>query len=94
MSKGDSPWGAKFPHYSETFENSVDASFDGYMQQKESLSEVSHDLMPLSVLETALAVGENMHKVGFHTGNKIFPVLMKTVRGYTDVHKGEVSCPS
>ncbi|KAF8716570.1 hypothetical protein RHS02_09900, partial [Rhizoctonia solani] len=70
--------------------HSIDASFDAYIQRKESLSEASHDLMPLSVLETALAVGENMHKVGFHTGNKIFPVLMKTIRGYTDIHKGEI----
>ncbi|ELU44412.1 hypothetical protein AG1IA_01553 [Rhizoctonia solani AG-1 IA] len=91
MNKGDSPWGPKFPHYSRISEDSIDASFDAYIQRKESLSEASHDLMPLSVLETALAVGENMHKVGFHTGNKIFPVLMKTIRGYTDIHKGEVS---
>ncbi|CAE6373446.1 unnamed protein product [Rhizoctonia solani] len=90
MSRIDSPWGSKFPHYSGIVEDSIDASFDAYMQHKESLSEASHDLMPLSVLETALAVGENMHKVGFHTGNKIFPVLMKTVRGYTDVHMGEI----
>ncbi|KAF8749522.1 hypothetical protein RHS01_09997 [Rhizoctonia solani] len=80
----------RFPHYSRISEDSIDASFDAYIQRKESLSEASHDLMPLSVLETALAVGENMHKVGFHTGNKIFPVLMKTIRGYTDIHKGEI----
>ncbi|CAE6466994.1 unnamed protein product [Rhizoctonia solani] len=90
MGKEDSQWGAKFPQYSATFEDSLDRSFDRYMEYKESLAEASHNLIPLGLLETTLAVGENMHKVGFHTGNKIFPVLMKTIRGYTNIHKGEI----
>ncbi|ELU44413.1 short chain dehydrogenase domain-containing protein [Rhizoctonia solani AG-1 IA] len=40
---------------------------------------------------TTLAVGENMHKVGFKSGDKIFPVLMSTIRKYTKLHKGGVS---
>ncbi|KDN45866.1 hypothetical protein RSAG8_04699, partial [Rhizoctonia solani AG-8 WAC10335] len=90
MGNEDSQWGPRFPQYSTIFEDSIDASFDRYMERKESLTETSHDLIPLSLLETALAVGENMHKVGFHSGNKIFPVLMKTIRKYTDIHKGEI----
>ncbi|KAJ1303165.1 hypothetical protein OPQ81_011366 [Rhizoctonia solani] len=90
MTKEDSQWGAKFPEYSATFENSIDSSFDRYAERKESLAEASHNLIPLSVLKTTLAVGENMHKVGFHSGSKIFPVLMETVRKYTDIHNGEI----
>ncbi|CAE6445080.1 unnamed protein product [Rhizoctonia solani] len=90
MRSEDSQWGPRFPQYSAIFEDSINASFYRYVERKESLTEAYHDLIPLGLFETALAVGENMHKVGFHTGNKIFPVLMKTVRRYTNLHDGEI----
>ncbi|CAE7083614.1 unnamed protein product [Rhizoctonia solani] len=90
MGNDEPQWGPKYPQYSAICEDSIDVSFDRYMERKESLIESPHDLIPLRLLETALAIGENMHKVGFHSGNKIFPVLLKTIRKYTDIHKGEI----
>ncbi|CAE6418954.1 unnamed protein product [Rhizoctonia solani] len=83
-------WGPTLSQYMPTFEERITESFDKYMTNEESLFEVPNGLIPLNLLETALGVGENMHKVGFQRGDKIFPVMMSAIRGYTKLHKGGI----
>ncbi|EUC63253.1 Zf-MYND domain protein, putative, partial [Rhizoctonia solani AG-3 Rhs1AP] len=73
-----------------TFEERLTESFDKYIANEESVFDVPNGLIPLDLLETALAVGENMHKVGFQRGDKVFPVLMSAIREYTKLHKGGI----
>ncbi|CEL62737.1 hypothetical protein RSOLAG1IB_05094 [Rhizoctonia solani AG-1 IB] len=83
-------WGPTLSEYMPTFEERLTESFDKYIANEEILSEPLDDLIPLSLLETTLAVGENMHKVGFQSGDRIFPVLISTIRKYTNLYKGGV----
>ncbi|CAE6430182.1 unnamed protein product [Rhizoctonia solani] len=83
-------WGPPLSEYMPTFENRLTESFDKFITNQESISEALNDLIPLNLLETTLAVGENMHKVGFQHGDKVFPVLLSTIRKYTNLHKGGI----
>ncbi|CAE6468213.1 unnamed protein product [Rhizoctonia solani] len=83
-------WGPSLSNYVDTFEDRIQASLARYFQRKEIIIQTSNDLIPLSLLETTLAVGENMHKVGFQSGSEIFAVLMSTIRGYAKLHKGDM----
>ncbi|KAF8698334.1 hypothetical protein RHS03_07689, partial [Rhizoctonia solani] len=83
-------WGPGILSYMDTFEDRIEASLGRYLQRKEIVIQTSNDLIPLSLLETTLAVGENMHKVGFQSGSQIFAVLMSTIRGYAKLHKGDM----
>ncbi|KAG8737845.1 hypothetical protein FRC10_007598 [Ceratobasidium sp. 414] len=57
------------------------------MTSQETTS-VAHDgLLPLSVLETMLTVGENMHKIEYQHGERSLPVLVVTVRRYTELNE-------
>jgi hypothetical protein len=91
MEKEHPKWGPSLPQYIETFEDRLDDSFNKYVARKETTIEATNNLIPLTLLETTLAAGENMHKVGFQTGDQLFPVLMSTIRGYAKMHKGGVS---
>jgi hypothetical protein len=84
-------WGPNISNYMDTFEDRIEASLARYFQRKEIIIQTSNDLIPLQLLETTLAVGENMHKVGYQSGSQIFAVLMNTIRGYRKLHKGDVS---
>ncbi|CAE6533577.1 unnamed protein product [Rhizoctonia solani] len=83
-------WGPTLSQYMPTFEERLTESFDKYIANEESVFDVPNGLIPLDLLETALAVGENMHKVGFQRGDKVFPVLMSAIREYTKLHKGGI----
>ncbi|CAE6466979.1 unnamed protein product [Rhizoctonia solani] len=83
-------WGPTLSVYLPTFEERLTESFDKYITKEENLFETPNDLIPLNLLETTLAVGENMHKVGFQRGDKIFPVLMSMIRKYTKLYKGGI----
>ncbi|CAE6533086.1 unnamed protein product [Rhizoctonia solani] len=83
-------WGPTLHEYMPVFEERLGESLDKYMANEEAVFEVPNDLIPLNLLETALAVGENMHKVGFQRGDKVFPVLVSAIRGYTKLHKGGI----
>ncbi|CAE6426488.1 hypothetical protein ACGC1H_005647 [Rhizoctonia solani] len=83
-------WGPTLPQYMPAFEERLTESFDKYMANEENVFEVPNGLIPLDLLETALAVGENMHKVGFQRGDKVFPVLMSAIREYTKLLGGGI----
>ncbi|CAE6491854.1 unnamed protein product [Rhizoctonia solani] len=83
-------WGSTLAQYMDTFEDRIETSFSQYLQGKEITIQPSNDLIPLSLLETTLAAGENMNKIGFHSGAQIFAVLMSTIRGYVDRHPGDM----
>lgn len=83
-------WGPNVSQYLPTVDGRLSDSFDQYLAKKETMTEASDGLIPLPLLETTLAVGENMHKVGFQHGDKLFPILVSTVRGYIKLHKGAI----
>ncbi|CAE7107942.1 unnamed protein product [Rhizoctonia solani] len=83
-------WGPTRTQYMDTFEDRIEASFSQYLQCKEITIQTSNDLIPVSLLETTLAVGENMNKVGFQSGAQIFSVLMSTIKGYVKLHPSDM----
>lgn len=91
MKEEHARWDPSRSQYSQDFEKRLEDSFDKYLAKKETTSEAPDNLIPLSLLEITLAVGENMHKVGFHSADQVFPILVSTIREYTKVHKGGVS---
>ncbi|KAG9095041.1 hypothetical protein FS749_011208 [Ceratobasidium sp. UAMH 11750] len=83
-------WGPDFDQYMEEFEDRFDKAFDNYVSSRETTS-VAHDgLLPLSLLETMLTVGDNMHKVDYQHGEKSLTVLMATTRRYTELNKNGI----
>ncbi|KAG8771278.1 hypothetical protein FRC12_003712 [Ceratobasidium sp. 428] len=86
--KRDHPkWGPDIDRYTEIFDDRIEKAFDNYMTAQETTS-VAHDgLLPLSVLETMLTVGENMHKIEYQHGDQSLSVLMNTVRRYTELNE-------
>lgn len=91
MGKEHPQWGPKFPRYLEEFDDRCDAAYDNYINSRETTSLAHGGLVPLPLLEMTLAVGENMHKVGFQHGRKTLPVLMSTIRQYSEVQEHGVS---
>lgn len=91
MTEGHPQWGPNISQYLPTVNQRLSDSFDKYLAKKETTTEAFDGLIPLPLLETTLAIGENMHKVGFQHGDKLFPILISTVRGYIRLHKGGVS---
>ncbi|QRV92182.1 hypothetical protein RhiJN_20200 [Ceratobasidium sp. AG-Ba] len=83
-------WGPDFDTYFETFDKSLDKAFDNYLASRETTSIAYDGLIPLAVLETMLTVGDNMHKVQYQHGNKSLPVLMDTVRRYTELNNSGI----
>ncbi|CAE7083550.1 unnamed protein product [Rhizoctonia solani] len=83
-------WGPTLSQYMPAFGERVADSFNNYMANEENVFEIPNGLIPLDLLETALAVSENMHKIGFQRGDKVFPVLMSTLRAYSKLDKGGV----
>ncbi|KAG9076450.1 hypothetical protein FRC06_009500, partial [Ceratobasidium sp. 370] len=80
-------WGPDLDLYLEIFDDRLEKAFDNYMTSQETTS-VAHDgLLPLSVLETMLTVGENMHKIEYQHGERSLSVLMNTVRRYTELNE-------
>ncbi|KAG9091503.1 hypothetical protein FRC06_000540 [Ceratobasidium sp. 370] len=80
-------WGPDFDQYMEEFEDRFDKAFDNYVSSRETTS-IAHDgLLPLSLLETMLTVGDNMHKVDYQHGEKSLTVLMVTIRRYTELNE-------
>ncbi|KAB5590984.1 Zf-MYND domain-containing protein [Ceratobasidium theobromae] len=90
MKEEHARWDPSRSQYSQDFEKRLEDSFDKYLAKKETTSEAPDNLIPLSLLEITLAVGENMHKVGFHSADQVFPILVSTIREYTKVHKGGI----
>ncbi|KAG9121359.1 hypothetical protein FRC07_002705, partial [Ceratobasidium sp. 392] len=88
---GEHPkWGLDFDQYFQKFERRLNKAFDNYMSSKETTS-VAHDgLPPLSLIETMLTVGDNMHKLEYQHGEKALTVLMATVRRYTEIHNSGI----
>lgn len=93
MGKEHSQWGPKLTRYVSEFDDRLDAALDNYTSASEMTSLAREGLVPLPLLEMALAVGENMHKVGFQHGNNTLPVLMETIRQYSEVQENGVSNP-
>ncbi|KAG8773476.1 hypothetical protein FRC12_002518 [Ceratobasidium sp. 428] len=84
--KQDHPkWGPNLDRYLKIFDDRVEKAFDNYMTSQETTS-VAHDgLLPLAVLETMLTVGENMHITEYQHGENSLPILMATIRRYTEL---------
>ncbi|CAE7113464.1 unnamed protein product [Rhizoctonia solani] len=79
-------WGPGFQEYIRTFHRRLHSAFDKYIDEEEVIVDTSRDLIPLRLLETTLAVGENMHLVGFQTGDRIFPALIGSLRKYSALY--------
>ncbi|KAG8771279.1 hypothetical protein FRC12_003713 [Ceratobasidium sp. 428] len=78
-------WGLELDGYMSEFDNRFDKAFNNYMSAQETTG-IAHDgLIPLSTLETMLTIGDNMHKVNYQHGEKSLPVLMATIRRYTEL---------
>ncbi|KDN40455.1 hypothetical protein RSAG8_08075, partial [Rhizoctonia solani AG-8 WAC10335] len=82
-------WGPALPQYSATFQERIEASFSRYTAAEATIIDIPGNVIPLGLLETALATGENMHKIGYQGGTNIFPVLLTTMREYVEKHPGE-----
>ncbi|KAG8719515.1 hypothetical protein FRC08_002642 [Ceratobasidium sp. 394] len=79
-------WGPDFDRYFEDFEGRLNKAFDNYRSSRETTS-IAHDgLLPLSVLETMLTIGDNMHKLEYQHGERSLTVLMATIRRYTELN--------
>ncbi|KAG8727456.1 hypothetical protein FRC12_022482, partial [Ceratobasidium sp. 428] len=88
MKREHPKWGPRFDQYCEEFKSRLDKAFDNYTSSKETTSVAHDDLLPLSLLETMLTIGDNMHKLEYQHGEKSLTVLMATVRRYTELNKG------
>ncbi|KAG9108152.1 hypothetical protein FRC07_008514, partial [Ceratobasidium sp. 392] len=83
-------WGPEFDQYMDEFEDRFNEAFDNYVSARETKG-IAHDgLLPLSLLETMLTVGDNMHKVDYQHGEKSLTVLMATIRRYTELNKNGI----
>ncbi|KAG8737844.1 hypothetical protein FRC10_007597 [Ceratobasidium sp. 414] len=72
------------------FEDRFEEAFNNYVSSRETTS-IAHDgLLPLSLLETMLTVGDNMHKVDYQHGEKSLTVLMATIRRYTELNESGI----
>lgn len=90
--EGDHPqWGPKMEHYIPSFDKRLKNAFNNYTSSREITAPAYGGLIPLALLETMLAVGENMHKVGFQHGRHSLTILMETIRRYSKLQKGGVS---
>ncbi|KAG9121360.1 hypothetical protein FRC07_002706 [Ceratobasidium sp. 392] len=87
MKKEHPRWGPNISRYVDTFEDQIHLAYDNYVHSREITSEVYEGLAPLQVLESTLAVCENMHKEGFQRGENSIPVIMKAIRRYTELHE-------
>ncbi|KAG9091504.1 hypothetical protein FRC06_000541 [Ceratobasidium sp. 370] len=87
MKKEHPRWGPNISRYADTFEDQIHLAYDNYVNSREITSEVYEGLAPLPVLESTLAVSENMHKEGFKQGENSVPVIMKAIRRYTELHE-------
>ncbi|KAG9079023.1 hypothetical protein FS749_008903 [Ceratobasidium sp. UAMH 11750] len=87
MKKDHPRWGPNISRYVDTFEDQIHLAYDNYINSREITSEVYEGLAPLPVLESTLAVCENMHKEGFQHGENSIPVIMKAIRRYTELHE-------
>ncbi|CAE6447851.1 unnamed protein product [Rhizoctonia solani] len=81
-------WGPAFSEYAAVFHERMEASFARYLAAEEAIIDVPGNIIPLDLLETALATGENMHKIGYRGGPN-FPVLFTTMQEYTRKHSGD-----
>ncbi|KAG8699320.1 hypothetical protein FRC09_006688, partial [Ceratobasidium sp. 395] len=89
--RGEHPkWGPDFDQYFEEFERRLGKAFDDYKSSKETTSEAHDGLLPLSLLETMLTIGDNMHKLEYQHGEKALTVLMATVRRYTELNESGI----
>ena len=91
MGKEHSQWGPRLTRYISEFDDRLDAALEDYMSSRENTSLARQGLVPLPLLEMTLAVGENMHKLGFKHGNNTLPVLMATIRQYSEAQENGVS---
>ncbi|KAG9121361.1 hypothetical protein FRC07_002707 [Ceratobasidium sp. 392] len=80
-------WGPNISRYVDTFEDQIHLAYDNYIHSREITSEVHEDLVPLPVLESTLAVCENMHREGFQISQNSIPIIMKGIRRYTELHE-------
>ncbi|KAG9084997.1 hypothetical protein FRC07_013488, partial [Ceratobasidium sp. 392] len=86
MKRDHLKWGPKFPRYFNSLDDRLESAFNDYVDSKENTSVAHEGLMPLSLLETTLSVGENMHRIDYQHGEKSLPVLMTTIRRYTELN--------
>ncbi|KAG8730149.1 hypothetical protein FRC10_003037 [Ceratobasidium sp. 414] len=88
---GEHPkWGPDFNQYFEEFEHQLNKAFHNYMLSRETTSIAHNGLLPLSLLETMLTVGDNIHKLEYQHGEKSLTVLMATIRRYTELNKSRI----
>jgi hypothetical protein len=91
MKKDHPQWGPILSRYLNSFDDRIHLAFENYVTSAETTSIAYEGLLPLALLETTLAVCENMHKVGFQSGENFIPVIMKTIRRYTELNDHGVS---
>ncbi|KAG8701421.1 hypothetical protein FRC08_004089, partial [Ceratobasidium sp. 394] len=84
---GEHPkWGPTFGRYLRAAGRRREEALESYLASRETIN-IAHDgIIPLPLLETMLAVGENMHKIKYQHGGKSLPVLMSTVRQYVELN--------
>ncbi|QRV77382.1 hypothetical protein RhiJN_05397 [Ceratobasidium sp. AG-Ba] len=87
MKKDHARWGPNISHYVNTYETRIHRAYEDYTGGKEITSIAHEGLAPLPLLETALAISENMHKGGFQHGENSIPVIMTAIRRYTELQE-------
>lgn len=89
---GEHPqWGPNKDNYISTFNDRINTAYDNYLSSRETTAVAHQGLIPLPLLETMLAVGENLHKIGFQHGSHSLTILTETIRRYSKLQKGNVS---
>ncbi|KAG8702325.1 hypothetical protein FRC08_003563 [Ceratobasidium sp. 394] len=85
--KGEhSKWGPAFGHYLKLIDGRREEALENYLASRETINTAHDGLIPLPLLETMLAVGENMHKIKYQHGGQSLPVLMSTMRQYMQLN--------
>ncbi|KAG8699094.1 hypothetical protein FRC09_006843 [Ceratobasidium sp. 395] len=85
MKREHPKWGPDLDRYPKIFDDRVEKALENYMTSQE-ITSVAHDgLMPLSVLETMLIVGEKILVTAYQHGENSLPIFVATIRRYTEL---------
>ncbi|KAG8701818.1 hypothetical protein FRC09_005116 [Ceratobasidium sp. 395] len=88
MDEKHSKWGPKFNHYIKASSAREEKAFNDYLESREITSVAHGGLLPLSLLETMLAVGKNIDQTSYHQRRTFLPLLLTTLRQYGELNSG------